>query len=120
MNQVCISGNLTRDAELKYLNNGAPMSKFGIAVNERYNNRDYVNFFDCAMFGKYAETMNQYLTRGTRVCLVGKLKQNSWENRETGKQMSRVEIMVNEVYMAKKTEKQSKSNEQESQEDIPF
>jgi len=96
MNVVMLIGRLTRDAELKYMNNGTAISTFAIAVNRRRKNgdeyKDEVSFFDLALFGQKAENLNQYLTKGQQVCVQGKLKQDTWE--KDGQKHSKTAIEV--------------------------
>jgi len=75
--------------------------KFSIAVNRSVKKngkwQDEASFFDCTVFGKTAENIDQYLTKGQQVCISGELVQNRWE--KDGRQMSRVEINVNHVQL---------------------
>ena len=110
LNSVNLIGRLTRDAELRYSSSGMAICKFSVAVNRRVkkndNWSDEASFFDCTVFGKTAESLKQYLTKGQQVCISGELVQNRWE--KDGKQMSRVEINVNHVQLVGgKSEKQN-------------
>ncbi|HOE89479.1 MAG: Single-stranded DNA-binding protein [Spirochaetes bacterium ADurb.Bin315] len=102
MNVVALVGRLTRDSELRYTQGGMAIARFSIAVNRRKrtaDNRweDEANFFDCAMFGKSAESVNQYLERGRQVSIIGELRQNRWE--QDGQSRSKVEIVVNSLQL---------------------
>lgn len=102
MNVVALVGRLTRDSELRYTQGGMAIARFSIAVNRRKrtaDNRweDEANFFDCAMFGKSAESVNQYLERGRQVSVIGELRQNRWE--QDGQSRSKVEIIVNSLQL---------------------
>lgn len=104
MNFVLVTGNLTRDAELRNTNtNGTPVLNFSIAVNDRRKNQqtgeweDYPNFFDCSLFGTRAEKIAQYLTKGRRVAIEGKLRWSQWQDKETGKNRNSVSILVDEI-----------------------
>lgn len=98
INNVTVSGNLTRDAELGYTAGGTPVLELGIAVNDRRKNpqtgawEDYPNFFDCKMFGTRAEKLGAILTKGTKVAISGKLQYRSWE--KDGMKRSKVEIII--------------------------
>ena len=89
INRVIISGNLTRDPELRSTASGLPVLGFGVAVNDRRKNQqtgeweDYPNFIDCTMFGARAESLSRYLGKGTKVAIEGKLRWSQWE-REGG------------------------------------
>lgn len=101
INKVLLTGNLTRDAELKSLPSGTDVLEFGIAVNERRKNNqtgeweDCPNFFDCSLFGKRAEGLSRYMVKGRKVALEGKLQWRQWER--DGEKRSKVSIVVNEV-----------------------
>ena len=101
LNNVNLIGRLTRDAELRYSSGGMGICKFSIAVNRSVKKNDKwvdeASFFDCTVFGKTAENIRQYLTKGQQVCINGELVQNRWA--KDGKQMSRVEINVNHVQL---------------------
>lgn len=101
INNVVISGNLTRDAELRELKNDGAVLNFSVAVNDRFYDRDaeeyaeYANYFDCVMFGARAKALADYLKKGTKVAVSGKLHYSSWETDE-GKR-SKVEITALEI-----------------------
>lgn len=115
INKVFISGNLTRDAELRTTQSGAPIANFGVAVNERRKNgngewEDYANFVDCTMFGRRAEAIAQYLTKGTKVAIEGRLHYSSWEDRNGGGRRSKLDVNVDEIeFMSGKREGQRES-----------
>ncbi len=99
MNVVAIVGRLVRESEIRYSQNGGAVCRFSIAVNrrKRVGDRweDEANFFDCVYFGKPAESVNQYLTKGRQVSIVGELHQSRWE--QDGQARTRVEIFVNNL-----------------------
>ena len=101
INSVFVSGNLTRDAELRRTAAGNAVVSFGIAVNERRLNsqtgdyEDVPNFFDVVMWGKYAEAVSGALVKGQHVTVAGKLRQSTWER--DGQKRSKVEIIASEV-----------------------
>ena len=101
VNYVIIIGRLTRDAELKYTNSGLAVSSFSLAVNRRKrsgdNWEDEVSFFDLALFGKRAESLNQYLTKGQQVAVEGSLTQDRWE--QDGNKRSKVKIIANNIQL---------------------
>ena len=107
INRVTISGNLTRDSELRSTQGGMSILGMGVAVNERVKNRqtneweDYPNFVDCTMFGTRAEKLHQYLTKGTKVAIEGRLRYSSWE--KDGQRRSKLEVIVDEIeFMSRK------------------
>ena len=101
INRVIISGNLTRDPELRQTQGGSAVLAFGVAVNDRRRNtqtgewEDYPNFVDCVMFGTRAEAISRYLSKGTKVAIEGKLRYSSWER--DGQRRSRLEVIVDEI-----------------------
>lgn len=102
LNSVCISGNLGRDAELRSTQSGTSVLSFCIAVNERRKGQDgdwhdYANWIDCAIFGKRAEGLAPYLTKGTKLAVQGRLRWHSWQDRETGANRSKVDVIASEV-----------------------
>lgn len=95
VNSVFIMGNLTRDPELKYLPSGSAVCNFSIAVNDKYKGGDgkmveKVHYFNVAAFGKTAENCGEYLSKGRKVLIQGKLEQQRWE--KDGKNHSAVKI----------------------------
>ena len=101
INHVVLVGRLTRNAELKYTNSGAAVSKFSIAINQRRKKDDQwvdeSHFFDIVFWGKGAEAINQYLVKGKQVGIEGQLRQDRWE--QEGQSRSRVEISATNVML---------------------
>ena len=101
INRVVISGNLTRDAELRTTQSGMSILDFGVAVNDRRKNQqtgeweDCPNFVDCTMFGTRAEKLQPYLAKGTKVAIEGKLRYSSWE--KDGQRRSKLEVVVDDL-----------------------
>ena len=99
MNNVTLIGRLTRDSELKYSSGGAAIANLSIAVNSKKKQGDRwvddVDYFDCTLFGKQAESLDQYLTKGKQVGIAGRLKQNRWE--KDGQNYSKVVVIVNQI-----------------------
>ena len=101
INRVNISGNLTRDPELRATASGTQVLSFGVAVNDRRRNpqtgewEDYPNFVDCTMFGTRAEAVSRYLSKGSKVAIEGKLRYSSWER--DGQRRSKLEVIVDEI-----------------------
>lgn len=99
INSVVIVGRLTRDVELKYMNNGNAVASMSIAVNRSKKEGDQwvseAHFFDVSYFGKGAEAVKPYLTKGKQVAVQGSLRQNRWE--KDGQKQSRVVIVADSV-----------------------
>lgn len=101
INRVVISGNLTRDAEIRTTQSGMPVMSVGVAVNDRRKNsqtgewEDYANFIDCTMFGNRAQNLAQYLKKGTKVTIEGKLRWSQWER--DGQKRSKIEVIIDDI-----------------------
>ena len=101
INRVAISGNLTRDPELRQTDGGMAILGFGVAVNDRHKNQqtgeweDYPNFIDCTMFGARAQSVSRFLSKGSKVAIEGKLRWSQWER--DGQKRSKVEVIVDEI-----------------------
>lgn len=99
INSCMVSGNLTRDAEMR--GTGVSVLTFSVAVNERRKNpetdewEEVPSFIDCVLFGRRAQSLQDYLTKGTKVAVQGRLRQDSWE--ADGQRRSRVQIVVDEL-----------------------
>ncbi|RDB91912.1 single-stranded DNA-binding protein [Eggerthella lenta] len=103
INRVCISGNLTRDPVLRSTGGGMSVLSLGVAVNDRRKNQqtgqweDYPNFVDCTLFGTRGEKLAQYLAKGSKVAIEGKLRYRSWNDQQTGQKRSALEVVVDEL-----------------------
>ena len=98
-NKVILMGNMTRDPEIRIFDNGGSVANFGIAVNDRWKDRntgeqqEEVCFVDCEAWGRQAEIIEQYLSKGSPVHLEGKLKYDTWET-EDGQRRSKLKLRV--------------------------
>ncbi len=138
MNRVIIIGRLTKDPELKYIQSGSAVANFTIANNRIYttNNgerKEDVSFLDCVAWGKLGETIAEYMQKGRRIAVEGRLQQRRWEDQE-GNKKSKVEIIADSVQFldSKSSSDTSSDNVQEvaqpvgagdnpfSDDDIPF
>ncbi|MCL2529869.1 MAG: single-stranded DNA-binding protein [Coriobacteriia bacterium] len=101
INKVFITGNLTRDPELRSIPSGTSVLSFGVAVNDRRKNPstgewgDYPNYIDCTVFGARADALNKHLSKGSRVAIDGKLRWSQWE--KDGQKRSKLEVIVDEL-----------------------
>lgn len=101
INRVIISGNLTRDPELRATAGGMQVMSLGVAVNDRRKNQqtgeweDFPNFVDCTMFGTRAESLARFLSKGTKVAIEGKLRWSQWER--DGQKRSKLEVVVDDL-----------------------
>jgi single-strand DNA-binding protein len=99
-NKVILAGNLTRDPELRYTPSGTAIAKFGLALNRKWKDsqsgemREEVTFVDVDAFGKQAELIGQYLKRGQPLLVEGRLKMDSWEDKQTQQKKSRLGVVL--------------------------
>ncbi|WP_288566698.1 single-stranded DNA-binding protein [uncultured Treponema sp.] len=112
INSVVIVGRLTRDAELRYLNSGTAVASISIAVNRSKKDGDQwiseANFFDVSYFGKGAEGIKPYLTKGTQIAVQGSLRQDRWE--KDGQKFSRVNILADSIELLGSRSSSSQNN----------
>ncbi len=97
--KAIITGNLTRDPELRSTPNGASVCSFSVAVNRVYRDsngeqKEDVSFIDCSAWGKLGEMIGQYAKKGSSVLVSGRLDQRSWEDKTSGQKRSRVEVVA--------------------------
>lgn len=101
MNHVSLIGRLVRDVELKYTQSGTAIGGFSLAVGYSYKQgderKDETSFFNCNAWGKTAENFAEYVKKGHRVGIEGRLKQETWENKE-GQKQSTVKIIVERFF----------------------
>lgn len=98
-NKVILAGNLTRDPELRYTPNGSAIAKIGLAINRTWRDqsgeqRTDTTFVDVDAFGKQAETISQYLRKGRPILVEGRLRLDSWEDKQTGQKRSRLGVVL--------------------------
>lgn len=96
--KAIITGNLTRDPEMRSTSTGTGVCSFSVAVNRTYrdasgNQKEEVSFFDCSAWGKTGETVAKYAKKGTGILVSGRLAQRTWEDK-SGNKRSSVEIVV--------------------------
>ena len=96
INQVILMGRLTRDPEMRTTTTGKSIASFSLAV-DRGGQDDQADFFDVTAWEKLGELVNQYLSKGRRCLVQGRLRQDSWDDKETGKKRSKVEIVATDV-----------------------
>jgi len=93
LNRVCIIGNLGRDPEMRYTAGGRAVTTFSVAVDRRIGTGEETGWFHVVCYDKLAETINQYLTKGAKVYVEGRLQTRSWEDQE-GQKHSRTEVIA--------------------------
>lgn len=101
INKASISGNLTRDPELRTTQSGTSVLSMGVAVNERVKRgdqwEDRPSYVDVTVWGARAEALSKFLRKGLRVAVSGRLRQDRWQDKQTGENRSRLGIVADEV-----------------------
>jgi single-strand DNA-binding protein len=97
-NKVILIGNLTRDVELKHIPSGQAVAQIGLAVNRKYKTKDgqqqeETTFIDCEAWGRTAEVMQQYLSKGKPVFIEGRLKLDTWQDKD-GSNRSKLKVVI--------------------------
>jgi single-strand DNA-binding protein len=100
-NKVMLMGNLTRDLEMRFTPSNTAVGTFGLAVNRTWRTpegekKEEVSFIDCEVWGKQAEIMKQYLAKGRPVFIEGRLKQDTWKDKNDGSNRSKLKVVVEE------------------------
>src|SRR2546428_1084518 len=98
-NKVILIGNLTRDPELRYTPKGTALAKIGLAINRTWKNdagesKEEVTFVDVEAWGRQAETISQYLKKGSPMLVEGRLRLDSWEDKQTNQKRSRLAVVL--------------------------
>src|SRR3954462_10378599 len=98
-NKVILAGNLTRDPELRYTPKGTAIAKLGLAINRTWRNeagetKEEVTFVDVDAFGRTAETIGQYLKKGRPILIEGRLKLDTWEDKQTHQKKSKLVVVL--------------------------
>lgn len=123
INRVMLSGNLTRSPELKTTPGGMAVLQMGLACNGSRKNQqtgqweDVPNYFDLVMFGGRAQAVSQYLGKGSKVAVEGKLRWRQWTD-QNGQNRSKVEVVVDEI--AFMSGRQQTVSDQFADEPLPF
>lgn len=98
-NKVILAGNLTRDPELRYTPKGTAIAQFTLAVNRTWKsetgeNKEEVSFIDVDAFGRQAEVIGQYMKKGRPFLVEGRLKQDTWEDKNTHQKQSKIKVVL--------------------------
>src|SRR5258706_6043957 len=98
-NKVILAGNLTRDPELRYTPKGTAIAKIGLAINRTWRNeagetKEEVTFVDVDAFGRTAETIGQYLKKGRPILLEGRLRLDTWDDKQTNQKKSKLGVVL--------------------------
>ncbi len=98
-NNVILAGNLTRDPELRYTPKGTAIARIGVACNRKWRSesgemKEEVTFVDVDAFGKTAETIGQYLKKGRPILIEGRLRYDTWEDKQTKQKKSKLGVVL--------------------------
>ena len=119
LNSVTLIGRLVKDPELKQTQNGTVICNFSIAVGEKFSGQEHVNYFDIVTFGNNAQNIAKYCTKGTQVCVNGSLKQERWQDQQTGINRSKVVIKAfNVQFLQRSQSQQQHAQSQQMQQNV--
>ena len=127
INRVFITGNLTRDSELRTTAAGMSVLGFSVAVNDRAKDqatgewKDRPNFIDCAVFGRRADALARLLGKGQKVAVAGRLRQETWER--GGQRRSKLSVVADDVELLSRRGGAAEASSTDASvydEDIPF
>lgn len=98
-NKVILMGNLTRDPELRYTPKGTAIARLGLAVNRVWTTdtgekKEEVTYVDCDAFGKTAETLGQYVRKGSPILIEGRLRLHTWDDKQTNQKQSKLRVDI--------------------------
>ena len=119
MNKFIVTGNITKDAELRYTANDKAYSKFCIANNDGYGDNQKTNFFNCTLWGKSAENLNRFLTKGQKVLITGRVELGKYTDKEGVERLTTdiivdsfggVELIGNKVQQESETDNYASNN----------
>jgi single-strand DNA-binding protein len=104
VNKVILVGNLGKDPEVKYTPNGVPVAKFSLATNERYKDKsgewqDRTEWHSIVAWQRLAEIVGEYVKKGSKVYIEGRLQTSSWEDKQSGEKKYRTEIIVSDLVL---------------------
>ncbi len=123
INKVILTGNLTRDPEVKYTQSGKAVAMFSIAVNDGFGDNQKTYYPNVVVWGKTAETVGNNLAKGSKVGVVGKLTTRTYDNKD-GQKVYVTEIVADMYggieFLGSKKQGGSQSNEIAMTEEIPF
>jgi single-strand DNA-binding protein len=103
LNSVTIVGRLTRDVELKYSTSGTAIARLSLGTTQNRKQGDQwveeSHYFTAIMFGRRADALQRYLTKGQQVGIIGTLQQNRWQDKQTGQNRSQVQILIDDIQL---------------------
>ena len=115
MNLIVLCGHLTRDPEIKYTDSNKAVARFSIAVDRRFkrDNEPEADFFNCTAFGKTAEVVEKYVTKGTKLLITGRIQNDNYTNKD-GQTVYSVQILVDNLEFAES--KNNRGNDEKPEE----
>lgn len=119
MNLVILKGNVTRDIELTYTKGGTAVCEIGLALNKTWTDsstgekKEKVSFHDCRAWGKTAEFIEKWFSKGKPILIQGELAQDEWEDKETGKKRRKTVVLIDRVEFAGDVRKREAPEEPE-------
>ncbi len=104
INKVILVGNLGQDPDVKFIPSGTALAKFSLATNERFKDKsgewqDRTEWHNIVAWQKLAEIVGEYLQKGSKVYVEGRLQTSSWEDRQSGQTKYRTEVVARELLM---------------------
>lgn len=104
VNKVILIGNLGKDPEVKYTPGGTPVAKFSLATNERFKDKsgewqDRTEWHNIVAFQRLAEIVGEYVKKGSKLYIEGRLQTSSWDDRESGQKKYRTEIIAGDLVL---------------------
>jgi len=104
VNKVILLGNLGKDPEVKYTPSGVPVAKFSLATNERYKDKggewqDRTEWHNIVVWQRLAEIVGEYVKKGSKIYIEGRLQTSSWEDKQSGEKKYRTEIIASDLVL---------------------
>ena len=104
INKVILVGNVGKDPEIKYIPSGVPLAKFSLATNERFKDKsgewqDRTEWHNVLAWQRLAEIVGEYVHKGDKLYIEGKLQTSSWEDRQSGDKKFRTEIVARDIVL---------------------
>ena len=124
VNKVILIGNLGKDPEVKYLDNGVAVANLSLATSENYKNKDgekvtQTEWHDIVLWRGLAEVAEKYLNKGSSVYIEGKLRTNKWVDKDENTRY-KTEVLADKLTMLGRSQNQEQSSESTSEDDLPF
>jgi single-strand DNA-binding protein len=104
VNKVILIGNLGKDPEIKYTPSGVPVAKFSLATNEKYKDKggewqERTEWHNIVAWQRLAEIVGEYVKKGSKLYIEGRLQTSSWEDKQSGEKKYRTEIVANDLVL---------------------